>query len=180
MGVVKATKHSAVAVFSGLVLTLATMGVASAGLIVDEKAGICEDGCDVNGDFVVEEGPGFPSAKPVSDDLCIIELPATFHLEGPLEGSFFTVFEIEHYGACDQYAEEYFYAEGTYEGEVLGLGGTFTFTFEGKIDAFGLATGELLIDEGSGTEELEGIGGELILSGPAGVSGSYSGSIIFS
>ena len=186
MGVAKAIRRSAFVVLSGLTLTLGSTGVASAGLglghIKGKGKGHDKHQCgehEVSGDFVVEEGPGFPGVKPVADDLCIIELPATFHLAGDLDGSFFALFEIEHYGPCGEYAEEYFYADGTYEGSVLGAEGTFTYTFEGTIDMFGQATGELIIDEGSGTGDLEDLEGSITLSGPAGVSGSYSGTVSF-
>jgi len=186
MEVAKAVHHSVVVTLSGLALVFAATGAAHAakrlGHITGQGNGHDRHDCgyhEVSGDFVVTEGPGFPGAKPVADDLCLIELPATFTLQGDLDGDFFTVFEIEHYGACDEYAEEYFYAEGTYKGAVLGAEGTFAFSFEGTIDLQGQATGELIIDPSSTTDGLVGLDGSLTLSGPAGVSGSYTGEISF-
>ncbi|GEM_PF-6292947 len=127
------------------------------------------------GSFTVEtQGPNF--LFQISEDLCFINLPATFIFEGDLEGSFSSDFHIAHFGACDQPAFEIFWTKGTYEGSVLGGEGTFDYNFQGTIvDNF--ADGTLFVKPGSGTDELEDLSGYFSLSGISGVSGDYEGSV---
>lgn len=55
-------------------------------------------------------------------------------------------------GAVDEFAQEYFIAEGTFTGEVDGAAGSFDFVFVGEIDAEGFA-------EGRGTAERRPLSG---------------------
>lgn len=128
---------------------------------------------DVSGDFVVT------SAIPVGfkdyGRTCVIELDATFVLDGSLEGAFDAWFTILHFGPCDEPAYELFIATGTYVGSVLGEEGTFDFVFLGEITEEGEATGQLVIT--SGTDDLEELEGSFELSGAAGVGGTYEGCV---
>jgi hypothetical protein len=133
---------------------------------------------EVAGSFsVVHNGP--PSINQVAGDLCAIELSPSFVFIDDLDGSFSSSFVIEHAGACDQPAPEYFSTDGVWTGSILGAEGSFEYTFEGTIDAEGIATGELVVVDDSGTDGLEGLEGSLTLTGLAGVKGSYSGTLAF-
>ncbi|MFV8752744.1 DUF3224 domain-containing protein [Nannocystaceae bacterium ST9] len=133
----------------------------------------------VDGDFSVVTNPPHQVAQ-VAPDLCILELTATFSFAGDLEGSFTSDFSIEHLGPCDQPALEVFSTEGVYVGEVLGAEGSFEYTFDGTIDGQGIATGDFVILEDSGTDELDELEeGTITLTGLAGVGGTYSGEIEF-
>ena len=119
------------------------------------------------------------SANPTSvrqvDDICIIDLDATFAFQGTFTGSFAAHFRIVHRGQCTQPAPETFEAQGTYQGSVNTASGAFDFNFQGSIDAQGNAQGELVILRG--TAGLVNLHGMLTLTGQAGVGGSYSGLI---
>ena len=151
--------------FFCVALYIATVSSASVSL-----AGQSEN---VSGDFVVT------SAVPVgieeTGSTCIIELDATFAFLGALEGAFDAQFTILHFGSCLEPAFELFLAAGTYTGSVLGSEGSFDFVFIGQITEAGEATGSLIVISGSG--ELEGLRGRIVLSGIAGVGGSYAGRV---
>ena len=121
-------------------------------------------------------GATVTSVQPV-DNICIIELDATFAFLGTLGGSFTASFKIIHRGSCAQPAPEIFEAQGTYTGSVTAASGTFDFNFEGSIDAQGNAEGKLVILRGTGG--LANLHGMLTLTGQAGVGGTYSGQIHF-
>ncbi len=108
---------------------------------------------------------------------CIIELDATFNFQGTFEGAFDAHFRIVHHGPCSEPAPETFEAQGTYEGTVEDISGTFDFNFQGSIDAEGNAEGQLVIQQG--TSGLAHLRGMLTLTGIAGIGGSYDGEIHF-
>ena len=150
-----------------------TTGTAHGG---DDGDDFWVDETETTGSFSVTAGAPL-AVIPVSEELCIIDLPATFTLTGSAEGSFSSVFHIEHLGPCEAYAPEYFTTSGTYEGAIDGAPGTFEYTFEGWIDLWGYADGELLVHEGTGTGELAEVKGSLRLAGQAGVGGDYGGEV---
>jgi len=150
------------------------------GAILTANAGICStaqagQSVPVSGNFVVT------SAVPVGIEEvgtgCIIELDATFALDGSLEGAFDAEFTILHFGPCDEPAYELFWAIGTYSGSVLGQQGSFDFVFLGEITEAGEALGELIVTSGDG--DLDGLLGRIVLSGLAGVGGNYAGRVRF-
>jgi Protein of unknown function (DUF3224) len=116
------------------------------------------------------------SVQPV-DDRCLIELDATFALQGSFSGSFSAHFQIVHLGPCDRAATETFAALGNYQGTVDSTTGSFEFNFQGSIDAAGHAQGKLVIQQGTGA--LANLHGMLTLTGQAGVGGTYMGDIHF-
>lgn len=130
----------------------------------------------VAGSFSVQTG--YPNAViPVSEELCIIDLPVTFTLAGDMDGSFSSDMVIEHYGPCDQPAVESFSTSGLWSGEILGLEGSFEFSFGGHITLDHQASGILLIDDETGSGALEGLEGWVVLEGQAGISGDYEGEL---
>jgi hypothetical protein len=116
------------------------------------------------------------SVQPVGDR-CLIELDATFALQGTFGGSFTAHFQIVHLGPCDRAAAETFEAHGIYQGTVESASGSFDFNFQGSIDAEGHAQGQLVIQPGTGG--LANLQGMLTLTGQAGVGGTYVGDIHF-
>jgi hypothetical protein len=111
------------------------------------------------------------------DNICIIDLDATFAFQGTLQGAFTAAFRIVHRGPCSQPAPETFEAEGTYTGSVATASGTFDFNFAGSIDTQGNAQGGLTVLHGTGG--LANLHGTLTLTGQAGVGGTYSGQVHF-
>ncbi|MEX2173982.1 MAG: DUF3224 domain-containing protein [Pirellulaceae bacterium] len=128
-----------------------------------------------SGDFVVEHL--VPTSIQPRGAVTFIELTAVFRLEDTFDGAFTADFSIVHLGALDEPAQEIFFAEGTFEGEVDAATGTFDFVFVGGIDAEGFAEGKLVILRGTG--DLANLQGWINLAGVAGVEGSYEGHIQF-
>jgi Protein of unknown function (DUF3224) len=132
---------------------------------------------DVNGTFTV--GPPTVISITADDDECIIVLDEAFFPEGDFQGTMNSHFRIEHMGPCDQPAPETFEAQGTFTGSVLGVTGSFRYTFEGAIDAQGNAHGTLHILPKTGTGGLAGLHGKIEFMGIRGVGGTYSGDVEF-
>lgn len=126
-----------------------------------------------SGDFVVEQI--VVTSAETKGEVSRLELTAEFHLNGTFNGTFLADFQIIHFGALDEPADEVFVAQGTFIGEVDGASGSFDFTFTGTIDATGVADGELVVTRG--TDELADLSGRINLTGVAGVSGTYAGRI---
>src|SRR5690349_14111279 len=76
------------------------------------------------------------TAKPVGG-ICILELEDTLTYQGDLVGTSTQHTTIEHFGPCDQPAPEIFQSNGTFEGTVAGISGTFDFQLVGVADAQG-------------------------------------------
>lgn len=131
----------------------------------------------VSGDFQVIGAA--PTGFRFVDDACFIDLDASFAFIGDLDGAFTAHFVIAHHGPCADAAPENFRATGTYAGTVTLEGtarsGTFTFTFDGRIDAAGNAAGRLVVLGAAGG--LAGLHGFIDLSGQAGVGGTYAGEL---
>lgn len=108
---------------------------------------------------------------------CLVELTATFRLEGTFDGGFVADFRNVHFGLCDEPAKAVVVAHGTFTGEVDGAPGSFDFIIAGKIDAKSLAEGDLVI--GRGADELPRLNGRITLTGITGVGGAYDGRIHF-
>jgi hypothetical protein len=85
-------------------------------------------------------------------------------------------FHIIQSAPCDAVGPQAFQATGEFTGTVAGHAGSFRLRFQGHIDAAGNARGALVIQHGTG--ELENLHGHLTLTGQAGVSGTYSGTIV--
>lgn len=135
---------------------------------------------EVDGDFTVTSAVP-TSVVQVTPSLCEITLDATFALDGDVDGSFDAIFDIYHLGSCAAPAFELFIAEGTFTGDVLDESGTFDLSFVGTIDPSRptdeTATGLLLSVEDSGTGGLADLEAAIVLTGEAGVGGSYSGEV---
>lgn len=127
------------------------------------------------GTFSVEEEV-LVSLQPAGE-VWLLEVAATFELEGTFEGTLVGEFFIIHFGPIEQPAPEIFIAEGIYAGDVDGASGEFDFSFVGDIDAEGNAEGDLVIGSGSG--ELQDLSGMITLTGVTGIGGDYAGSIHF-
>ena len=150
-----------------LTLTLVSMTSVAAYATAPEK---------VSGDFQVGE-PLPPTSIRQAGDNCLIDVAVPFDLTGDLEGSLDADLTILSRSPCGATGAENFKAMGTFTGEFGEAGGSFTFVFEGTVDSFGAAEGRMIILHG--TEGLSNLRGQLVLSGQAGVGGTYSGALHF-
>jgi hypothetical protein len=116
------------------------------------------------------------SVQPVGGN-CIIELVDTANFQGDFVGTSTQHTRIMHLGPCDQPAVEVFQSQGTFEGTVAGVSGTFDLLLQGGADAQGNVQGQLVIL--NGTEGLANLHGAVTLTGPLFPGGTYSGDIHF-
>jgi uncharacterized protein DUF3224 len=117
------------------------------------------------------------SAQPV-DGNCIIELVDTASFQGDLVGTSTNHTWIMHMGPCDQPAAEVFHSQGTFQGTVAGVSGTFDFQLQGDADAQGNVQGPLVVL--NGTEGLTNLQGRITLTLQLSTGGgTYSGDIHF-
>lgn len=107
---------------------------------------------------------------------CFVDLTATFMFEGTLEGDAPISFRIVQAGPCGETGvSQAFTAVGAFTGSVAAVPGGFSFRFQGHITDDGQARGQLVILDGTGG--LTGLRGHLTLTGQAGVSGTYVGTV---
>jgi hypothetical protein len=117
------------------------------------------------------------SAQPVAGN-CIIELGYTQNYQGDLAGSVTGQVRIMHFGPCDQPAAEVFHSEGTFQGTVDGVSGTFDFQLQGDAYSQGHLQGSLVIL--TGTDGLANLRGRIAIAGNLpDRSGTYSGDVHF-
>ena len=109
--------------------------------------------------------------------VCIIEAVDTLNWQGDFVGTSTQHTRIEHFGPCDQPAQEVFQSRGTFEGTVAGISGTFDFVAGGSADAQGNTDAQFVIQNGTdGLANLHGVGA---LTGPLFPGGNYSADIHF-
>ncbi len=116
------------------------------------------------------------SVQPVAGN-CIIELVDTVDFQGDLVGTSTQHTRIMHMGACDQPAAEVFQSQGTFQGTVANVSGTFDFQLQGSADAQGHVQGPLVVLTGTGG--LTNLRGRITLTGQLPIGGTYSGDIHF-
>lgn len=114
------------------------------------------------------------STQPVGS-ICILDLEDTLNWHGDFEGVSTNHTTIQHFGPCDQPAQETFQSRGTFVGTLNGVSGTFDFQLVGVADAQGNVQGPMFILRGTGG--LAKLHGVLNLTGPLFPGGTYSGDI---
>jgi hypothetical protein len=117
------------------------------------------------------------SAQPVDSGNCVIEAVAISNLQGDLVGTFTDHLRIVRRAQCDHAAAEVFQTDGTYQGTVAGVSGTFDLQGKGQADAQGNVQGHFIIQGGTGA--LAYLHGVINLTGSLVTGGTYSGNVHF-
>jgi hypothetical protein len=130
----------------------------------------------VQGSYGLQFAPDWLiSARPVSEDVCVLRVKYTFVLTGDLDGLMDIVATVSQKGACDAWdARANVHGKGSFEGRLGDEWGALDTSVVFQHDQYA-ATGQMVIQRATG--DLRGLHGILYIAGIVGVGGSYYGDV---